>query len=89
MTLIYELKRIKTNQAQYGLNRETPKISALPLKELDKYEYLTGEDLGNKPGVAEKAKSEYYPLSKVINKELEKEGLLKRLRNIEDKHKKQ
>ena len=65
LTLIGKLNRIKTNQAQYDLDRETAKISALPPKEVDKYEYLTGEDLGNKPGVVEKAKSEYYPIKLV------------------------
>ena len=49
---------------------------------------MTGEDLGYKPGVVEQAKFEYYPLGKFFNKGLEKEdkkeGLLKRLKNIED-----
>ena len=40
---------IKANQAQYSLDREAAKISALAPKELKKYEYLTGEDLGYKP----------------------------------------
>ena len=43
--------KIKANQAQYDLDREKAKISALSPKELDKYEYLTGEDLGYKPVV--------------------------------------
>ena len=37
-------------------------MSALSSKELDKYEYLTGEDLRYKPGVAEKVKFKYSPL---------------------------
>ena len=60
MTLTDELKilndKIKTNQAQYDLDREAAKISALSSKELNKYEYLTGEDLGYKLGVVEQAK---------------------------------
>ena len=56
---------------------------------MEKYEYLTGEDLGYKPDVIQKAKFEYSPLGKVFNKGLDesdkKEGLLKRLKNIEDK----
>ena len=57
---------------------------------LDKYKYLTGEDLGFKPSTIEQAKFEYSPLGKVFNKGLEKEedkkeGLLKRLKNIEGK----
>ena len=52
---------------------------------------MTGEDLRYKPGVVEKAKFEFSPLGKVFNKVLkeddEKEGLLKRLKIIEDKNK--
>ena len=60
---------------------------------MEKYEYLTGEDLGYESGVSEQTKFEYYPLSKVFNKVLEKEdkkeGLSKRLKNIEDKDEEQ
>ena len=38
-------------------------------KELDKYEYLTGENLRYKKGVIEQSKIEYYPIGKVFNKE--------------------
>ena len=62
---------IKANQAQYNLDREAAKISALAPKELKKYEYLIGEDLGYKPWPIEKAKFEYSPLGKIFNKELE------------------
>ena len=57
----------KVNQAQYKLDREAAIISALSSKELDKYEYLTGEDLGYKPGVVEKFKFEYSPLGGALN----------------------
>ena len=71
MTLTDELKilddKVKANQAQYDLDREVAKISALSSKELDKYEYLTGEDLGYKPGVVERAKFEYSPLGEVLS----------------------
>ena len=40
---------------------------------LDKYEYLTGEDLGYKPNVFEKAKFEYSPLGMSLNKVFEKD----------------
>ena len=60
MTLTDEFKildeKIKANQAQYDLHREAAKISALSSTEMDKYKYLTGEDLGYKPGVVEKYK---------------------------------
>ena len=97
MTLTDECKilddKIKTNHAQYDLDREAAKDSALSSKELDKYEYLTGEDLGYKPGVAEQAKLEYSPFSKVYNKgfgkEDKREKPLKRLKNIEDENEEQ
>ena len=77
MTLTDKIKtlddKIKANQPQYNLNREATKISALSSDELQKYEYLTGADLGNKPGVVEQAKFEYSPLGKFFNKGLEKE----------------
>ena len=96
MTLTDELKilddKIEANQAQYDLDREADKIPALSSKELDKYDYLTVEDLGYKPGAVEQAKFEYSPLGKVFNKGLEKdkkEGLLKQLKSIEGKNEEQ
>ena len=71
MTLTDELKslhdKIKSNQAEYDLDREVCKISALSSKELGKYEYSIGEDLGYKPGVAEKVKFEHSPLGEALN----------------------
>ena len=80
--------KIKANQAQYDLDRLTAKISALSSGELRKYEYLTGEDLGYRPTVLEKTKFDYSPFGTVFNKgsydqDDNKEGLLKRLKNIE------
>ena len=43
-------------------------ISALSSNNLDKYEYLTGEDLGLKPSTIEQARFEYSPLGKIFNK---------------------
>ena len=97
MTLTEQVKildgKIKANKAQYDLDRGAAKISALFSGELEKYEYLTGEDLGYKLDVIQKANFEYSPLGKVFNKGLDenykKEGLLKRLKNIEDKNEEQ
>ena len=54
---------------------------------LDKYEYLTGEDLGLKPSSTEKTKFEFFPLGKIFNmglkKDDKKEGWLKILKIIE------
>ena len=58
---------------------------------LDKYEDLTCEDLSLKPSTIKQAK---FELGKIFNKgfdeeEDKKEGLLKRLSNIEDKNEQQ
>ena len=70
------------HKAQYNLDKKSAKISALSSNNLDKYEYLTGEDLGLKPSTIEQAKFEYSPLGKIFNKGLskdgQKEGLFKR-----------
>ena len=47
--------KVRSNQALYDLDRQNAKISALSNGELDKYEYLTGEDFGYKPDVVRKA----------------------------------
>ena len=80
---------IRQNRADYDLCRQNAEISALSSVDLDTYEYLTGKDLQYKPDPLQKAKFEYFPLGQVFNKELEKdeeqEGLLKRIKNLEDK----
>ena len=93
MTVKDQLKildnKIRQNQADYDLYRKNAKISALSSGKLDKYEYLTGEDLGYRPDSIQKSKFEYSPLGQVFNKRLtideKSEGLLKILKNIEDK----
>ena len=78
--------KIKANKVQYMLDRKNTEISAKSSGELDKYEYLTGEDLDYKPDALIQAKFEYSPLGKTLTfgstKEDKKEGLLKRLANI-------
>ena len=77
-------RKIRQNETHYDLDRKAAKISALSSNNLDKYEYLTGEDLNYKPSTVEQAKFDYSPLGKFFNKGLEeedkKEGLLKRLK---------
>ena len=52
---------------QYDLGREAAKISVLSSKDLlEKYGYLTGEDLGHKPSVFEEAKSYYSSLGMAL-----------------------
>ena len=82
--------KIKANNAQYNLDRMNAQISAYSSGDLPKYEYLTKKDLGYKPDAFEQAKFEYSPLGKVftdgLDKSDRKEGLLKRLKNIEDRN---
>ena len=61
-------RKTKQSESQYDLDRKAAEISALSSKNLDKYEYLTGEDLGLKPSTVEKAKFEYSPLVKFLIK---------------------
>ena len=81
------------NEAQYDLDRKAAKISTLSANNLEKYEYLTGEDLGLNPSTVEQAKIEYSPVNKTFNKgfkdEEKEERLLKILKHIEDKNEEQ
>ena len=65
-------------------------MSTLSSNNLDKYEYLTGENLGLKPSTVKQANFEYSPFGNMFNKGLDKddqkEGLFKRLENINDKN---
>ena len=61
-------RKTQQNEAQYNLDRKSAKISALSFNNLDKYEYLTGEDLGLNPSIIERAKLEYSPLGTSLSK---------------------
>ena len=84
-------KKFLQNEAQYDLDRKPAIISAQSSKNLDKAEYLTGEDLGLKPNTTEQARFEYSPLGKIFNKGLseddQEEGLFRTLKNIENAQK--
>ena len=81
--------KIEANNVQYNLDSMNAEILAYSSGDLPKYEYLTKKDLGYKPDAFEQAKFEYSPLGKVftdgLDKSDRKEGLLKRLKNIEEK----
>ena len=98
MTITDQIKildiKIIQNEAQCDLDRKAAKKSALSSNNLDEYEYLTGEDIDLKPSTIEQSKFEYSLLGKVLNKGLDKdkdkkEGLMKRLENIEGKNEEQ
>ena len=77
--------KIKANKRQYNLDRTNAEISG----DLPKYKYLTKKDLGYRPNAFEQAKFEYSPLGQVfidgLDKSFKNKGLLKRLKDIEDK----
>ena len=80
MTITDELKiledKIKANHTQYDLGREAAKISALSSKDiLEKYKYLTSEDLGHSPSVLEKIKFECSPLRMSLSKSFKKDNV--------------
>ena len=85
--------KIIQNEVQYYFDRKSAKISTLSSNNLIQYEYLSGEDLGLKPSTIEQAKFGHSPFGKIFNKGLseddKKEGLFKRLKNIEDKNEEQ
>ena len=55
---------------QYDIDRETAKISALSSRKIDKYEYLTGEEIlpSVQNRIIEQAKFTYSPLGKAFEK---------------------
>ena len=62
---------IKDEKLQYDINREAAKISALPSGKIDKYEYLTGEEIlpSNQQQIIEQAKFTYSPLGQAFKKQ--------------------
>ena len=63
--------QIKNEKLQYDINREAAKISALLSGKLDKYEYLTGEEIlpSNQQQIIQQAKFNYSPLGKALEKQ--------------------
>ena len=64
--------QIKDEELQYDINREAAKISALSSGKLDKYEYLTGEEIlpSNQQQIIQHAKFNYSPLGKDIGRQI-------------------
>ena len=63
--------QIKHEKLQHDINREAAKISALSSGKIDKYEYLTGEEIlpSNQQKIIEQAKFTYSPLGKAFEKQ--------------------
>ena len=64
--------KIRDEKVQCNVNREAAKISALSSVKIDKYEFLTGEEIliFDQSGIIDQAKSIYSPLNKVFEKQI-------------------
>ena len=64
--------QIKDKKLQYNTSREAAKISALSSGKIDKYEYLTGEEIlpSNQQQIIQQAKFTYFPLGKAFEKQI-------------------
>ena len=64
--------QIRGEKLQYDINREAAEILPLSSNKIDKYEYLTGEDIlpSNQKQIIEQAKFAYSPLGKAFEKEI-------------------
>ena len=85
MTIEYQ---IKVEKLQYDINREAAKISALSSGKIDKYEYLTGEEIlpSNQQRIIQQAKCNYSPSGKVFEKQIKtiKDQGKKQVKAIQD-----
>ena len=63
--------QIRDEKLQYDINREAEKISTLSSGKIDKYEYLTGEEIlpSNQQQIIEQPKFTYSPLGKAFEKQ--------------------
>ena len=63
--------QIKDEKRQYNINKEAATISALSSGKINKYEYLTGEEIlpSKEKQIIEQAKFTYSPLGKAYEKQ--------------------
>ena len=64
--------KIKDKKLQYEINKEAAEISPLSSGKIDKYEYLTGEEIfpSNERQIIEQEKFTYSPLGKAFEKQI-------------------
>ena len=86
--------QIGDEKLQYDINREAAKILALSSNKIDKYEYLTGEEIlpSNQKQMIEQAKFTYSPLGKAFGKQIktigdQAEKQVKALEDLKDNEK--
>ena len=85
--------QIRDKKLEYNINREAAKISALSAGKIDKYEYLTDEEIlpSNQQQIIEQAKFTYSPLGKAFEKQAKtiKDQGEKQIKTIEEESNKQ
>ena len=66
--------QIRDDKLQYDINREAAKISALSSCKIQKYEYLTDEDIlpSNQQQIIEQTKFTYSPLEKAFERQIKR-----------------
>ena len=66
--------KIRDEKLQYDINREAANISALSSGKIDKYKYLTGQEIlpSDQSRIIEQAKFTYFPLGKAFEKQTKK-----------------
>ena len=83
--------QIRDEKLQYDINREAAKISALSSGKIDKYEYLTGEEIlsSNQQQIIEQAKFTFSPLGNAFEKQTKtiKDQGEKQIETIQDNKK--
>ena len=64
--------KIRDEKRQYDINREAAKVSVLSPVKIDKYEYLTGEEIlpSDQSRIIEQARSTYSPVGKAFGKQI-------------------
>ena len=84
--MIYD--QIRNEKLQHDINREAAKISAWSSGKIDKYEYLTGEEVlpSNQQQIIEEAKFTCSPLGKAFEKQVktiedQREGQIKAIQD--------
>ena len=80
--------KIRDEKLQDDINREATKISVLLSEKIDKYEYLTGEEIlpSDQSRITKQAKFTYFPLGKAFDKQIktikdQEEKQIKTLKN--------
>ena len=66
------IDKIRNEKLQYDIGREAAKISALSSGKIDKYEYLTNDEIlpPDESRIIEQAKFTYSPLSRTFKKQI-------------------